>query len=412
MKLKWTFYSILTGLLAALATALFLYALDFVTLIHKSNTWLIWMLPVVGLMTGILYLKYGEEAEKGTGLILEEIHDPKNILPIVMAPLIFFCTILTHFAGGSAGREGTAVQLGSSLADQLNKFFKIDKEERKILIIAGAGAAFSAAIGTPIAGAFFGLEVIQIGKLRFFAFFECIVASFVSYYTVRFLGIHHTLLPKIHEMPYGAHTLTAIIISGLFFGLAANVFIQFTHAVEKFQRNYVKTKWLFPFAGGIILLWMFSFEGTYQFRGLGLVHIQNAFLQTASWTQPFFKTVFTGVTVGSGFKGGEFIPLVYIGSTLGSFLSGVFMVSRPLLTALGFAAVFGAAANTPIACAIMAAELFGPKILPYSFLTCWVAYYLSGHIGIYKNQKLVHSKKDQLLKVFVWPQNLLKKIFK
>lgn len=412
MKLKWTFYSILTGLLAALATALFLYALDFVTLIHKSNTWLIWMLPVVGLMTGILYLKYGEEAEKGTGLILEEIHDPKNILPVMMAPLIFFCTILTHFAGGSAGREGTAVQLGSSLADQLNKFFKIDKEERKILIIAGAGAAFSAAIGTPIAGAFFGLEVIQIGKLRFFAFFECIVASFVSYYTVRFLGIHHTLLPKIHEMPYGAHTLTAIIISGLFFGLAANVFIQFTHAVEKFQRNYVKTKWLFPFAGGIILLWMFSFEGTYQFRGLGLVHIQNAFLQTASWTQPFFKTVFTGVTVGSGFKGGEFIPLVYIGSTLGSFLSGVFMVSRPLLTALGFAAVFGAAANTPIACAIMAAELFGPKILPYSFLTCWVAYYLSGHIGIYKNQKLVHSKKDQLLKVFVWPQNLLKKIFK
>jgi len=370
------------------------------------------MLPVVGLMTGILYLKYGEEAEKGTGLILEEIHDPKNILPVMMAPLIFFCTILTHFAGGSAGREGTAVQLGSSLADQLNKFFKIDKEERKILIIAGAGAAFSAAIGTPIAGAFFGLEVIQIGKLRFFAFFECIVASFVSYYTVRFLGIHHTLLPKIHEMPYGAHTLTAIIISGLFFGLAANVFIQFTHAVEKFQRNYVKTKWLFPFAGGIILLWMFSFEGTYQFRGLGLVHIQNAFLQTASWTQPFFKTVFTGVTVGSGFKGGEFIPLVYIGSTLGSFLSGVFMVSRPLLTALGFAAVFGAAANTPIACAIMAAELFGPKILPYSFLTCWVAYYLSGHIGIYKNQKLVHSKKDQLLKVFVWPQNLLKKIFK
>jgi len=412
VKLKWTFYSILTGLLAALATALFLYALDFVTLIHKSNTWLIWMLPVVGLMTGILYLKYGEEAEKGTGLILEEIHDPKNILPVMMAPLIFFCTILTHFAGGSAGREGTAVQLGSSLADQLNKFFKIDKEERKILIIAGAGAAFSAAIGTPIAGAFFGLEVIQIGKLRFFAFFECIVASFVSYYTVRFLGIHHTLLPKIHEMPYGAHTLTAIIISGLFFGLAANVFIQFTHAVEKFQRNYVKTKWLFPFAGGIILLWMFSFEGTYQFRGLGLVHIQNAFLQTASWTQPFFKTVFTGVTVGSGFKGGEFIPLVYIGSTLGSFLSGVFMVSRPLLTALGFAAVFGAAANTPIACAIMAAELFGPKILPYSFLTCWVAYYLSGHIGIYKNQKLVHSKKDQLLKVFVWPQNLLKKIFK
>lgn len=412
MKLKWTFYSILAGLTAAFATALFLYALDFVTLLHKTHSWLIWLLPVVGLITGILYLKYGEEAEKGTGLILEEIHDPKNILPLAMGPLVFIGTILTHMAGGSAGREGTAVQLGSSLADQLNKFFKIEKEERKILIIAGAGAAFSAAIGTPIAGAFFGLEVIQIGRLRIFALFECMVASFVSYYTVRFLGIHHTLLPKIHEMPYQAHQLTAIIISGLFFGLAANVFIQFTHVVENFHKTYVKTKLLFPFVGGIALLWMFSFDGSYQFRGLGLVHIQNAFVQTASWTQPFFKSIFTGVTVGSGFKGGEFIPLVYVGSTLGSFLSGVFMVSRPLLTALGFAAVFGAAANTPIACAIMAAELFGWKILPYSFVTCWVAYYLSGHIGIYKNQKLVHSKKDQLLKVFVWPQNILQKLFK
>ncbi len=412
MKLRWTFFSILTGILAALATALFLYALDFVTLIHKGHSWLTWMLPVAGLLTGLLYRKYGEEADQGTGLILEEIHNPKNILPVSIAPLVFISTLLTHFAGGSAGREGTAVQIGSSLADQLNRFFKIEKDERKILIIAGAGAAFSAAIGTPIAGALFGLEVIQIGRLSLFALFECLVASFVSYYVIRFVGINHTHLPEIHQMTYSAHQITSVIISGLFFGLAANVFIQFTHAVEKFLRNYVKTKLLFPFCGAIALLWMFSFDGASQYRGLGLEFIQKSFVETTSWTTPFFKTIFTGITVGSGFKGGEFIPLVYIGSTLGSFLSGVFMVSRPLLAALGFAAVFGAAANTPIACAIMAGELFGWRILPYAFVTCWVAYYLSGHIGIYKNQKLVHSKKDQLLKVFIWPQNILKRIVK
>lgn len=412
MKLKRLFYSVLTGVLAGLAAAIFLYSLDFITLIHKTSPWLVWLLPIAGLVSGILYLKFSEEANKGTGLILEEIHDPKKILPLFMAPLVYVGTLLTHLTGGSAGREGTAVQMGATLADQLNKFFNIDHEERKILLVAGAGAGFSAAIGAPLAGTLFGLEVIQIGKLRAFALMECAMASFISYYTVKLVGIHHTPWPKIHEFVYDTHTMTAIVVSGLIFGIAANVFIQFTHLVESLHKNYVKTKWLFPFVGGIVLLFMFSFAGTNQFRGLGLEHIQQAFLEKASWTQSLFKGIFTAVTVGSGFKGGEFIPLVYIGSTLGSFLSGIFHVSRPLLAGVGFAAVFGAAANTPIACAIMAAELFGWKVLPHSLLACWVAYYLSGHIGIYKNQRLVHSKKDQLLKVFTWPANMLSKLLK
>lgn len=398
--------------MAGLSTSLFLYALDFVTLFHKTYSGIVWLLPIAGLISGILFLKFGERAEKGTGLILEEIHDPKNTLPLVMAPLIFIGTLITHIVGGSAGREGTAVQMGSTLADQLSKIFKIEPEERKILLIAGAGAAFSATIGAPIAGAIFGLEVIQIGRLKFFALFECLVASYVAFYTTRLLQIHHTHFPIVHDISFSAHVLTSVIISGLFFGIAANLFIQFTHFVEFSFKKYIQTKWLFPFVGGILLMFMFSFDGTFQYRGLGLIHIQNAFLQETSWSQPFFKAIFTGLTVGSGFKGGEFIPLVYIGSTLGSFLSGVFIVSRYLLTALGFAAVFGAAANTPVACAFMAAELFGWRIAPYSFLACWIAYYLSGHIGIYKNQKLVHSKKDQLLKVFTMPQNFLRKFIK
>lgn len=409
---RWTCYSVLVGLLAGAATALFIYGLDFVTLIHKSYVWLIWLLPVVGLVTGVLYLKYGEEAEKGTGLILDEIHNPRKILPLAMAPLVFICTLLSHLAGASVGREGTAVQIGATLADQVNKFFTIEAEERKILIVAGTGAAFSAALGTPLAGAFFGLEIIQIGRLRLFALFECLLASFVAYYAIKYLGVKHTSLPKLREITFTAHLLTTLVISGLLFGLAANLFVQITHLVESFFHHYVRTKWLFPFFGGIILLFLFSFDGAYQYRGLGLVHIQNAFLETAPWTQPFFKAIFTVISIGSGFKGGEFIPLVYVGSTMGSFLSGLFSVSRPLMAALGFAAVFGAAANAPFACAIMAAELFGWKIFPYALLICWIAYYLSGHIGIYRNQKLEHSKKDQLLKVFRWPQNVMKKFIK
>lgn len=408
----WSLYSVLVGLLAGFVTALFIYALDFVTLIHKTYAWLIWLLPVAGLFTGIAYLKYGEEAEKGTGLILDEIHNPKKILPVAMAPLVFLCTLFSHFAGASVGREGTAVQMGATVADQVNKFFSVEADERKILIVAGTGAAFSAALGTPLAGALFGLEIIQIGRLRYFALFECLLASFVAYYTIRYLGVEHTYFPKLREITLSSHLLTTLVISGLIFGLVANVFIQLTHLVEAFFQKYVRTKWLFPFVGGIVLLFLFSFDGAYQFRGLGLINIQNAFLETSLWTQPFFKLVFTVLSVGSGFKGGEFIPLVFIGSTTGSFLSGLFAVSRPLMAALGFAAVFGAAANAPIACAIMAAELFGWTIFPYAFVCCWVAYYLSGHVGIYKNQKLEHSKKDQLLKVFRWPHKLMKKWLK
>lgn len=410
--LKWSFYSLIIGLIAGASVAIFLFSLDFVVLIHKTYPWLIWFLPIAGLITGVLFLKYGESAEKGTGLILEEIHDPQNILPTIMAPLVFIGTLITHIVGGSAGREGAAVQIASSLSDQLSKFLKIEMEERKILLVAGAGAGFSAAIGAPFAGAFFGLEVIQIGRLRYFALIECLIASYVAFFTVHLFRIHHMILPKIHEVSFNAHTITAVIICGLFFGIAANLFVQFTHVVESFHKTYIRTNWLFPFVGGIILMFMFSFDGAFQFRGLGLVQIQNAFLQNAPWTQPFFKSIFSGITVGSGFRGGEFVPLVFVGATLGSFLSSIFMVSRTLLTALGFAAVFGAAANTPITCAIMATELFGWRIAPYAFVACWVAYYLSGHIGIYKNQKLIHSKKDQLLKVFTWPQNLLTKLFK
>lgn len=410
--LRKTIFSLLVGLLAGCSTTIFIYALDFVTLIHKSYISLVWLLPLVGLATGILYLKYGEEAEKGTGLILDEIHNPRKILPLALAPLAFICTILSHLAGASVGREGTAVQIGATLADQVNKFFSIDAEERKTLIVAGTGAAFSAALGTPLAGAFFGLEIIQIGRLRLFALFECLLASFVAFYAVKYLGIKHTFLPKLREIQFTAHLFTAMVISGLLFGLAANLFVQLTHLVEGIFRNYVRTRWLFPFAGGILLLFLFSFDGAYQFRGLGLVHIQNAFLETSSWTLPFFKFIFTVLSVGSGFKGGEFIPLVFIGSTMGSFLSGLFAVSRPLMAAIGFAAVFGAAANAPFSCAIMAAELFGWKIFPYALICCWIAYYLTGHIGIYRNQKIEHSKKDQLLKVFRWPHHLLKKLIK
>jgi H+/Cl- antiporter ClcA len=405
--LKWSFFSILIGLLSGTAAAIFLISLNWATNYRDKNMWIIWILPIAGLFIGFCYQKYGKKAEAGTGLILEEIHNPKNIIPLRMAPFILIGTVITHLFGGSAGREGTAVQMGSTLADQLSHFFQINPSERKILLIAGAGAGFSAAIGAPLAGAIFGLEVIQIGKLKLFALFECLVASYVAYYTCHFLGASHSQFPNLNEVSFNMTTVGAVMLGGLAFGVTANIFVRFTHFIEHIQKKYIKAPILRPFIAGCVLLVLYYFEGSYRYVGLGIPVIQNSFVHTAAWYDPIFKVIFTAITIGSGYKGGEFIPLVFIGATLGSFLSMHLLISKALITSLGFASVFGAAANTPIACAIMACEIFGWKIAPYAFLSCWIAYYMTGHLGIYKNQKIIYSKKDQLMKVFSWSELLV-----
>lgn len=407
-KIKWSFYSVLIGILSGIAAAVFLITLNWATNYRDSNKWIIWLLPLAGLFIGYCYHKYAKRAEGGTGLILEEIHNPQHIIPLRMAPFVLIGTVMTHLFGGSAGREGTAVQMGSTLADQLSHFFHIEPEERKILLIAGAGAGFSAAIGAPWAGAIFGLEVIQIGKLRFFALFECFVSSFVAFYTCRLLGAPHSHFPAVTEVVFNPTTIGSVVLAGLAFGVAANFFVRFTHFIERLQKRFIKMSVLRPFIAGCLIVVLYYLEGTYRYVGLGIPYIQQSFSQSASWLEPILKTVFTALTIGSGYKGGEFVPLVFIGTTLGSFLSSLLPISLPLITALGFAAVFGAAANTPIACAIMASEIFGWELAPYAFLCCWVAYFMTGHLGIYKNQKIIYSKKDQLLNVFKWPRDLLR----
>lgn len=399
-SLKWIFYSAIVGVLAGIAAAIFLITLKWATDFREDHQWIIWLLPFAGLFIGIVYTRYGGDSGRGTGLILEEIHNPKKVLPFRMAPFVLVGTLLTHLFGGSAGREGTAVQMGSTLADQLSKFFKIDPTERKILLMAGAGAGFSAAIGAPIAGAIFGLEVIQIGRFPRFAVVECIVASFVAYFTCLALQAPHSHFPSVDGVSYSVLTLGLVLLCGFAFGLAANIFVRVTHRIEHWNQKYIKRPELRPFFAGLLLTILFFLEGSYRYAGLGIEYIQQAFHTPAQWYESVMKLFFTALTVGSGFKGGEFIPLVFIGTTLGSFFSTLIPVSITLLSALGFAAVFGAGANTPIACAVMACELFGWQIAPHALIACLGAYYVTGHIGFYKNQKVVTPKTDQLLKLF------------
>lgn len=407
---KWSLLSAIVGLFAGVAAAIFLTLLALATEYRNSHPTLIWFLPLAGLAIGLAYHYLGKSVEAGTGLILEEIHRPKTFIPLRMAPLVLLGTVTTHLFGGSAGREGTVVQMGASLADQLPTFLRIEREERRILLVAGAGAGFSAAIGAPLAGTLFGLEVMQIGKLKFFALFECFVASFVAFYTSRALGAPHTHYPEVAMPPFEFNQLLGVAMAGVAFGLAANAFMKVTHLVESAQRKLFHFAPWRPVVAGVALVALFQIGGSYRYAGLGLPAIFESFSVPSTWFDPLLKAGFTALTIGSGFKGGEFIPLVFIGSTLGSFLSTIIPVSMSLLAALGFAAVFGAAANTPISCAIMATEIFGWKVAGFALLACWVAYFCTGHSGVYKNQMVARSKRDQLLLVFQWKELLRLKL--
>jgi H+/Cl- antiporter ClcA len=390
--LRWSFLSALAGLLAGIAATLFLVLLQWATATRDQHPGLIWFLPFAGLLIGWAYHAYGRDVAGGNNLILEEIHRPRKTIPVRMAPLVLLATVMTHLFGGSAGREGTAVQMGAALADQLSSLFRIEPDERKILLVAGIGAGFGAAIGAPWAGAVFGMEVIQIGRLRLFAWFECLVASFTGYWVTILLQAPHSVYPRVHEVDYELKTLLIVILFGSLCGVAAFSFSRLTHFLEGWIKRSIAHPPFKPLAGGLLLVLLYRLEGSYLYVGLGIPLIQEALSTPSGLEVPLLKALFTGLTLASGFKGGEFIPLVFIGTTLGSALSVFFGVGTPLLAALGFSAVFAGASNTPIACAILAVELFGPEIGGYALLACFCSYYFSGNKGIYTSQKVATSK--------------------
>lgn len=388
---KWTLIAGLIAALSGTASAFFLFALDWATLQRESRPWLIWLLPLAGFAVGWIYLKLGRSVEAGNNLLIDEIHDPQNVVPLRLAPLVLGGTVISHLFGASVGREGTAVQMGGALADQLTHVFRLRREDRRILLMAGISAGFASVFGTPLAGAIFGLEVLAIGRLRYDAIFPCMVAAIGADQVSLLWGVHHT--------PYALHAISAltlwgvvaVLLAGIAFGLVGMAFAKATHALGAFMKQRVAYAPLRPVIGGVVVALAVSVLGT-RYIGLGIPVMVEAFQHPLPAWDFIGKFVFTVGSLGAGFKGGEVTPLFFIGATLGNALAPLLQMPVPLLAAIGFVAVFAGAANTPLASTIMAIELFGPAIGPYAALGCVVAYLFSGHTGIYKAQRLGQSK--------------------
>ena len=405
--IKWFFLVAPIAAAVGSACALFLWALERATAIRLEQSWLLFLLPVAGIGISALYGWLGESSEGGTNLLMEAIHGHENedssvVVPRRMAPLILITTVITHLFGGSAGREGTAVQMGGSIASAAGRWLRLSRADMRTLLMAGVAAGFGGIFGTPLAGAVFAMEVLVVGRISYDALIPCLIASVISDWACGAWGVHHTQYTiAAATMPFwGAHfnwlLASKVALAAVAFGLVSTLFAELTHGINHFLKSAIKRPVLRPVVGGLCVITLVYLLGTRDYLGLGVsspdpnaITIVSAFspqgAQVWSW---WWKLLFTAITLGSGFKGGEVTPLFFIGAALGNVLARILGAPVDLFAGLGFIAVFAGATNTPLACTLMGIELFGSHYTVYFMLACFLAYLFSGHSGIYLSQRI------------------------
>lgn len=390
--LQWLVLGTLVGIAAGAASALFLWLLAEATSFRESNEIIVWGLPFAGIVLGLVLHKWGGPVRGGNNLVIDTVADDAEQIPLSVAPAILGGTVLTHLFGGSAGREGAAVQMGAALADEISHRLRVRRSTRTQLLAAGIAGGFSAVFGTPIAGAVFGLEVVRLGRIEYSSLVPALIASVVGDMTARALGAHHSVFPSVAPLPMDATVLLRWVLVGIIVAVVATLFVELTHRLRSKLEVLVPALWLRMFFGGVAVVALWQLLGTSDYLGLGIPVIERSFIEPVPSYAFALKLLFTAITLAAGFLGGEVTPLFFVGAALGNALAGPLGLPLALTAGVCMAAMFAAASNTPLALSIMAVELLGANAFPHVVVVAVVAYLMTGHRSIYPSQRLVAEK--------------------
>lgn len=387
---KWMLLSCLTGLAVGLVGTAFYFGMKYVTEFRTAHGWIVWFLPLAGILIVFLYRACKIEKPQGTDLILLAVRSTEPV-PFRMTPLIIVSTLLTHLFGGSAGREGAALQLGGSMGFQLGRVFRLDEKDLHIMTMCGMSAAFSALFGTPIASAVFAMEVVSVGIMYYAALVPCAAASIVGVSVARYFGAAPTAFRVSGVPAFEAAGFLRVALLAVFCAGISVLFCYLLHNTGALYRKYLPNQYLRAAAGGALVVLLMLACGT-DYLGAGMDVIQSSMGGTAKPEAFLLKMLFTALTLGAGFKGGEIVPSFFVGATFGCFAGGLIGLNPSFGAAIGLMSVFCGVTNCPMTALIISVELFGAQGAVFYLFAAAVSYMLSGYTGLYSRQKIMYSK--------------------
>ena len=391
---KWLVMASLVGGAGGIVGSVFHIGIDYVTEIRTSNGWILWLLPLGGLVIAGIYHLFKSKGALDTNRVLKAASSEEKV-PLVMAPLIFVSTIITHLLGGSAGREGAALQLGGSIGYNIGRAARFDVQSTHIITMAGMSAVFAALFGTPLTAAFFSLEVTCVGIMHYAALVPCITAALVASYIAGAFGLHPVHFDGIVLEYISIHAVGMVIIIAVLCALVSILFCASIKKCEHVFERFMPSRYIRALVGGLIIVGLTLALGTRDYNGAGMDVITRAIDGSAKYEAFIIKIIFTAITISAGFKGGEIVPAFFIVSTFGCAVGTILGFDAGFAAAIGFVAVFCGVVNCPVASVMLAMEVFGHENILIFALVCSISYMMSGYSGLYKEQKIAYSKLDE-----------------
>ena len=387
--LKWIVVGGLVGGVGGVVGALFHLGVNYATLVRLAHPWVLYLLPLGGLVIAGLYRLCKLEG-KGTNAVIESVHFGSDV-PVLLVPLIFVSTVITHLCGGSAGREGAALQIGGGIGYRTGRLLHLGEKDLPLATLCGMSGVFSALFGTPLTATVFALEVISVGVLYYAGLIPCITAAMTGYLISLLMGVPPTRFTV--AMPaLDAWTMLLVVVLAILCALVSILFCRGLHITEHLAARLVKNSYLRAAAGGAVIIALTLLLGTTDYNGAGMDVITRALNGQADGWAWLLKLLFTAVTIGCGFKGGEVVPSFFVGATFGCWVGSLLGLSPAFTAAIGLVAVFCGAVNCPIASVVLSVELFGAEGMLYFAMACAISYVLSGYCGLYSSQTILYSK--------------------